>query len=113
MWTTVQKKLKGVATISRAVSVADNPGFLPSRWDAIFKRWTEKGLTMIDQLFDGSILRSFSDLKEKFMLSSNYFFGYLQIRNYITNHKEREIIKKAPTNVEQYFIAIIKQTPIA
>ncbi len=70
------------------MSTADNPEFLPSRWDATFKRWSDKGLIIIDQLFNGSTLHSFSDLKKKIMLSS-HFFRYLQIRNYITNHKER------------------------
>lgn len=73
-----------MATLSRAMSIADNPEFLPSGWDATFKRWSDKGLIIIDQLFKGSTLHSFSDLKEKFMLSSRDFFRYLQIRNYIT-----------------------------
>ena len=35
-------------------------------------------------------------------------FRYFQIRHYITSHKDWNIIKNAPTNVETYFINIIK-----
>ena len=35
-------------------------------------------------------------------------FWYFQIRHYITSHKDWNTIKNAPTNVETYFINIIK-----
>ncbi len=66
------------------------------------------GLKIINQLFDGETIRSFSQLSNRFILKSNDFFRYLQLRHYITSHKQWDIIKRSPTNVEKYFIDIIE-----
>lgn len=57
-------------------------------------------------IFDGETIRSFSQSYDRFTLRSNDFFRYLQLWNYITNHKQWGIIKRSPANVEKYFINI-------
>ncbi len=50
----------------------------------------------------------FSQLSNRFILKSNDFFRYLQLRHYITSHKQWDIIKSSSTNLEKYFINIIE-----
>ncbi len=74
----------------------------------VINRWEKNGLKIINQLFDGETIRSFSQLSNRFILKSNDFFRYLQLRHYITSHKQWDIIKRSPTNVEKYFIDVIE-----
>ncbi len=108
IWSTVQKTFRGAIALSRAIPIKDNPDFLPSVSDSVFNRWEKNGLKIINQLFDGETIRSFSQLSNRFILKSNDFFRYLQLRHYITSHKQWDIIKRSPTNVEKYFIDIIE-----
>jgi len=108
IWSTIQKKFRGVITLSRAIPIKGNPDFLPSICDSAFNRWEESGLKIINQIFDGETIKPFSQLCDKFTLRSNDLFRYLQLRHYITTHKHWDIIKRSPTNVEKYFINIIE-----
>merc|ERR1712002_683721 len=86
VWTTVKKMLRGPQSISRAMLIVGNTEFSPSMWDSGFKKWADKGLCTINQLFKGTDLKSFSQLHEQFHLPSQDFYRYLQIRHYILNH---------------------------
>lgn len=81
----------------------------PSVWDSGFRGWANKGLSTINLLFNGTELKSFSQLQEQFALPSKDLHRYLQIRHYLTSHKEREIVIKNPNNIEEYFISIIEK----
>ena len=35
IWSTIQKKLRGVITLSRAIPIKGNPDFIPSIWDGL------------------------------------------------------------------------------
>ena len=106
IWDSVQKQLKGRVALSRAMPIIGNIEFIPSIWDGAYKRWAEKGLKTINQLFEGNIFRSFQQLKQKFDLPTTDLYRYLQIRNYITKHKDWEDIKKAPNNIDSHFIDV-------
>lgn len=108
IWSTIQKKFRGVIALSRAIPIKGNPDFIPSIWDSVFSRWEENGLKIVNQFFDGETRRSFSQLCDRFSLKSNDFFRNLQLQHYITNYKHWDIIKSTPTNVEKYFINIIE-----
>ncbi len=113
VWAEVKKMLKDVGTISRAMPIVGNVDFLPSMCDHGFRRWAVKGLFIFNQLFEETQLKSFSQLQEQFDLPSSDFYRYLQIRHYITNHKEKERIGKIPNGIEQYFISISeKRLPV-
>lgn len=52
--------------------------------DRTDKRWVENGLIIIDQLFEGHVSKYFSQLRDKFALSSSDLYRYLyQIRHYV------------------------------
>lgn len=51
--------------------------------DPGFKDWEKQGIRVVQDLFEGSTIRSFKQLQEKFNLSNNTLFGYLQIRDFL------------------------------
>lgn len=108
VWSTVQKRFRGRAALSRVMQIVGNPNFPPSRTDITFKRWADRKLKIIDQLFCDNVLQPFSYLQDKFSLPQSDMFRYFQIRHYLTNHKDWDLIQNAPTNVEMHFINIIK-----
>ena len=108
VWWTVQKRIRGMSALSRAMQIAGNPDFLPSTTDVVFKRWAGRDLKVIDQLFCDNVLQPFSYLQDKFFLPRSDMFRYFQIRHYITSHTDWNTIKGAPSHTEVYFINIIK-----
>lgn len=106
IWNTVQKQIKGSVALSRVMPILGNFDFLPSLTDMAFRRWAEKGLVTIDQLFENNTLRSFSQLQEKFDLPMNDLFRFMQIRSYLTRHSDWDYIKRDPMEVESYFIMV-------
>ena len=108
MWSTIRKRFILPTSISRAMKIAPNIDFVPSRLDAGFKIWAEKGLNTIDKLFGEGVLRSFDQLQKKFGLLTHDFYRYLQLRNYLQKHKDWEILKESPSNIERFFILMIE-----
>ena len=88
--------------------IVGNIEFLPSLSDRANKRWAEAGLITINQLMDGHVFRSFSQLKDKFTLPSSDLYRYLKIRHYVTKNTDWEYIEKEPTNMESYFIHLVE-----
>ena len=60
--------------ISRALKTAQNTDFLPSKLRTGFKKWGRNGLVMFDQLFDGEVLMSYEQLRQKYNLPAHFFF---------------------------------------
>ena len=110
VWNNVQKQLKGSVALSRAMPILGNIEFLPSLVDNTYRRWAEKGLKIMNELFDGNTLKSFSQLQDKFDLPSSDLYRYLQIRHYITKHTDWDSIKRHPINIEIHFILSFQQT---
>ena len=110
IWSVVRKKLKLPMTISRAIRIASNSEFLPARLDRCFERWRERGIVVLDQLFEGSVLKSFEQLKEKYELPTQDFYRYLQIRHYLHTHQEWEKLCSPPSKIEKFFISTIETT---
>lgn len=74
--------------------------------------WAGKGLRTINQLYKGTELKSFFQLQEQFDLPSKDLYRYLQIRHYVTNHKEKEMVSNKPNEIEDCFINVLeKQFP--
>lgn len=108
VWNTIQRHLKGKASLSRAMPIVGNIEFLPSLVDIVFRRWAEKGLRVINQLLDGQVVKTFSQIKDKFDLPQTDFYRYLQIRNYITKHPDWDILKEDPNSIEAHFAYILE-----
>lgn len=64
---------------------------------------------VLDQLFDGTVLKSFEQLKEKYDLSNQDFYRYLQIRHYLQSHQEWEKLCSLPTRIEHLFISTTEE----
>lgn len=57
-------------------------GFLPAKLDGGFNRWVEKGLTTVNQLFEGTTLKTFSQRQTQYGITPNDPFRYFQIQHY-------------------------------
>lgn len=111
IWNLIQKQTRGTSGLSRAMPIVSNIEFLPSMSDGGFKRWADKELIIINHLLCGQTFKSFSQLKEEFSLLQKDLYRYLQIRDYVTKHALWELVKREPTNIEEYFIKLFeKQT---
>ena len=109
-WSVVRKKWKLPMTISRAMRIASNSECIPARLDRCFERWREMGIVVLDQLFEGGVLKSFEQLKEKYELPNQDFYRYLQIRHYLHTHQEWEELCIPPSKIEHFFISAIEGT---
>lgn len=69
-----------------------------------FSKWREKGLMYLLQLFKGDNLKSFEQLKKECDLMTHDFYKYLQIRDYLTKHKEWNYMRKNPNHVEEFLM---------
>lgn len=74
--------------------------FIPAQLDIGFRNWTAFGLTSIHQLVDKEGLKSFGQLQTEFGLPRTNFFRYLQLRDFLTKHKDWERARK-PTQIEE------------
>ena len=90
------------------MAIVGNVEFLPSMSDRTYKRWVENGLTIINQLLDGHIFQSFSQLRDKFALPLSDLYRYFQIRHYVTKNTDWEHLRKEPTNIENHFMHLFE-----
>lgn len=110
IWNKVLKMLKGNLTMSRAIPINGNIEFLPSLSDRSFERWAEKGLITVNQLFEKTTLKSFAQLRAKYALSPGDHYRYLQLRDYITKHKDWDNIRREPIGLENHFIKLLEKS---
>ncbi len=97
IWSKIRNNLGIPKSVSRATKIAINPDFLPARIDDGFKKWVNKGLVYIDQLFDREVLKSFQQLIQEFNLHVQDRYGFLQVRRYLQKSKESENIMREPS----------------
>ena len=88
--------------------IVGNVEFLSSMSDRTYKRWAETGLTITNQLLDGHVYQSFSQLRDKFDLPSSDLYRNFQIRHYVTKSTDWEHLRKEPTNIESHFIHLFE-----
>lgn len=59
-------------------------------------------------MFEGGSLMSFQQLQRKYNLPTHDLYKYLQMRHYLQKHKEWENIQMPPSNIENFFLSVIK-----
>ena len=69
--------------------------FKPNQLDLRFKTWIDKGITTFYSLTKKGQLKDFQTLRKDFSLEQQYFFRYLQLRNYFDKCR-----KKNPIDLE-------------
>lgn len=57
------------------------------------REWERQGINRLIQLYEGSIMKTFSDLKREFNISNNSLFKYLQIRHALQVQFNTQIIE--------------------
>ncbi len=79
-----------------------NPLFPPSLNDKAFNTWQRAGISVVNDIYIDNVFPCFSQLKQKFSLSSAQFFRYLQIllkthslifRIFLQNHRSIRFLK--------------------
>lgn len=95
VWTTVKTMLRVPEWLARVIPMVGIIEFPPSSWDGGFRRWANKGLSTIKQLFGETELKSISQLQEQFSLPLKDLYRYLKRRHYITSHKKGKCQQKS------------------
>uniref|UniRef100_A0AAR2K0V3 Reverse transcriptase domain-containing protein n=1 Tax=Pygocentrus nattereri TaxID=42514 RepID=A0AAR2K0V3_PYGNA len=85
--------------VRAAFNIGHIKSFTPNSLDKGFAKWADQGLMSIHQLIDTNNLVSFEQLRRHFQLQKNNFFRYLQLRSFLTTHKEWERVLN-PTPIE-------------
>lgn len=77
------RHLEGRAQITSVFKqICDNPDFLPGVTDPGLRIWATKGNSNPGDLFGGSTLMFFNQLIEKYHISEQDFFCFLQINGF-------------------------------
>lgn len=85
--------------------------FLPNRMDARFKQWADKGLAKYSDFFEGGILRQFQDLKNRFSLTNQDFYRFLQVRHYLNNIMKKEEVQQTNLGLLKIFLLSYRSDP--
>ena len=106
---TIWRKIKLAFGLPKAISALTNIGFIkdfvPSSLDTGFRKWSEQGLVNLHQLLKDGRLKSFQQLREEFKFPNTDFFRYLQLRDFLTKHKEWDKILE-PTPIEEFLMKL-------
>lgn len=116
-WTRVTlniwRKIKVSFGLPKKISALSDIGFMkefvPSQMDMGFRKWSEHGLTKLYQLHRGRNLKSFEQLREEFMLPNTDFFRYLQLRTFLTKHREWNKVLE-PSPIEELVLKLQTET---
>ena len=103
IWVKVQSTFGLPTQISPLTSIGSIKSFIPNNLDIGFRRWSEYGLVHLHQLFSFGSLRTFEQLRNCYGLPKTDFYRYLQLRTFLTRHKEwGKLTKISP--IEQFLI---------
>lgn len=105
IWKKIQSAFGLPKTISSLASIGFMKTFTPNNLDTAFRKWSDHGLVYVWQLFNGGNLKTFEQLKNDFELPRTDFFRYLQLRTFLTTHKEWTKLT-APTPIEEFLIEL-------
>lgn len=83
VWYVVKKHFGIPNNLSCYSPIWGNTDFKPGKLDAGFKKWADKGIKSIKDLYSSNKFQSFEELVSTFNIPRNHFFKYLQIRNFV------------------------------
>lgn len=107
IWKKIQQCLDLPKDLSALSSIACLQGFTPSLLNSGFSRWSNFGITKLFHLLGKGQLKSFEQLNQEFHLPHSESFRYLQIKSFISKHKDfKKVIKPSP--FEELLIKIHK-----
>jgi len=82
LWFNLVRKYKLEKELGLLRWIAYDKGFIPGSLDQIFKQWIPNGLTAICTAIKNGNFMSFQEIKQKYDLSNQDHFRYLQIRTF-------------------------------
>ncbi len=96
IWFKAQNYLGIDQKLSFFTPIWENMEFIPGNKDPGFKKWADRGITKISDLYDDSTIISFEALKNRHDIPLKHFFKYLQLRSYIAQSQNQfdELFKK-------------------
>ncbi len=72
-------------------------------------QWTNKGIWILDYLYEGEHVVSFNHLKQKYNLPNNDFWKYLQIRHCLLATQKMALIHQRIYNMSLVQLVIKKE----
>lgn len=97
-WFNLVRKYKLEKELGLLRWIAYDKDFIPGSLDQRFKQWIPNGLTAICTLIKNGNFMSFQEIKQKYDLSNQDHFRYLQIRDFFNKKIKRSVnLDKNPT----------------
>src|SRR4029434_10300396 len=85
VWRDISKYVGREKRKSLLSHIIQNPDFPAGVSSSVFSAWRDKGVYVLDHLFKDNALMSFQQLQELSEIPKSHFFGYLQIRHFISS----------------------------
>ena len=98
-------QIKGTSKIMRWC--AYDSDFTPNKTDSRFKTWITKGLTTYYSFVHKVTFQSFEALQKDHGLGKDYFFRFLQVRDYYNNNI-KEALRKDESGFMEVFLSLTK-----
>ena len=84
VWHAAHKHIGDMPVLSQFTPIWGNEQFAPGRKDEGFRSWHMKGIQKMMDLYVDGVLLSFEQLCQRYQLSRNHFFKYLQLKSYMS-----------------------------
>lgn len=82
-WERIVRLSKVKGPTSALHPIIQNRAFPPGLGTNIFQCWYDHGIRVVGDLFEDDKLLSFEQIRAKFGVLSQHFYGYLQVRHFI------------------------------
>lgn len=89
VWKTVEA-MKGMGGMTKCTPLWNNKNLRELEPIGKIKTWEIKGIDRLAQLYNGSILKTFSSLKEEYDIPNHSFYKYLHIRHALNTQFGRQ-----------------------
>lgn len=104
IWRDISKYLGRGKAKSLLSPITQNPDFPAGVNSPTFLAWRDKGIHMIGDLLRDDAFLSFQQLQETFNIPKQHFFGYLQIRHFVSSQTASFSTNTFYSSVERFLL---------
>ncbi|XDV45285.1 hypothetical protein PO909_013405 [Leuciscus waleckii] len=104
IWHDISKYLGRRNVKSLLSPITQNPDFPAGVSSPMFLSWRDMGIHIFGNLFKDSTLLSFQQLQETFNIPKHHFFGYLQIRHFVSSQSPSFLANTSYSEVESLLL---------
>ncbi|XDV28526.1 hypothetical protein PO909_031812 [Leuciscus waleckii] len=104
IWHDISKYLGRRNVKSLLSPITQNPDFPAGVSSSMFLSWRDMGIHIFGNLFKDSTLLSFKQLQETFNIPKHHFFGYLQIRHFVSSQSPSFLANISYSEVESLLL---------